>query len=267
MAFKAALNTITIKNAPLLEKIKVAAEAGFQGIGLWSGELEQHKRDSGSLDGVRAALKAGGLEVAEICFVGGWMWAEGEAREKAYASCERTFALGREVGSPVVIACASEGRRSRDRAVADFAELCDLAAGYGVTAALEFIGPFQMVKDVASAWDIVQAAGRDNAALLIDTFHFYRGGSRVGDLARVPGGKVALVHINDVVDAPLEQLTDAQRVLPGEGVLPLDDILRVLERQGYDGYLSLELFNPELWEQDPMAVGKRSRETLRGWTG
>jgi sugar phosphate isomerase/epimerase len=267
MAMKAALNAITIKNAPLLEKIRAAGEAGYGGIGLWADELQKFRAENGSLERVKAALQAARLEVVEICAIGGWMWAAPEAREKKFASCEETFRLAQEVGSPVVIACASEGEGSPAQAVEDYAVVCDLASDYGVTPALEFIGPFRMVKDVATAWAIVREANRPNAALLVDTFHYYRGSSRLEDLAQVPGGKVALVHINDVVDLPREQLNDGHRVLPGEGVLNLDDILGVLERQGYQGYLSLELFNEELWGRPAAEVARRGRESLRKWTG
>jgi len=195
------------------------------------------------------------------------MWVPEARREEVFARCEKSFRLAEEVGCEVVIACAGDGEGEVSQAAQDYAALCDLAAGYGVTPALEFIGPLQRVKDVASAWEIVRQADRPNAALLIDTFHYYRGSSRLEDLGQIRGEQVALVHINDVVNLPLEQLTDGHRVLPGQGILPLGDILKVLERRGYRGYLSLELFNEELWGRPAGEVARRGRESLRPWSG
>ena len=53
-------------------------------------------------------------------------------------------------------------------------------------------------------------------------------------------------------------MTDGDRVYPGDGVAPLADILRTLREIGFDGYLSIELFNPTYWKQDPLEVGARS---------
>ncbi len=267
MPFRAAMNAITIKQAPLLEKIRIVGEAGYQGIGLWADELERLRAEDGSLEAVLNALWETGLQVVEICAVGGWMWVPEEKREEVFARCEKAFRLAEEMGCEVVIACAGDGEGEMEQAIQDYAALCDLGGRYGVTPALEFIGPLQRVKDVASAWEVVKAVERPNAALLLDTFHFYRGGSRLEDLAQVPGDKVALVHINDVKDLPREQLTDGHRVMPGEGILPLQQMLSLLDKQWYYGYLSLELFNEQFWGQPAAQVAQRGRASLAPWVG
>jgi 2-keto-myo-inositol isomerase len=55
-------------------------------------------------------------------------------------------------------------------------------------------------------------------------------------------------------------LTDAHRLYPGDGAIPAVDILTALRRSGYDGVVSIEIFRPEYWEQDPRAVAATARQ-------
>lgn len=262
MKARICLNMVTIRSPSLQQKICVAKEAGYEAVGLWLGETQEFLQSGRSLGELRSLLGENGLVAAEICFVGGWQWAVGEERSKALDAAQGAFAMAREVGCDVVIACASGGKGDLVQATEDYGVLCDLAAGYGVCPALEFIGPFEQVKDIATAWEIVKGAGRPNGGILLDTFHFMRGGSRIEDLEALPPGAVAFVHINDAPRRPIEELTDADRALPGEGFFPLQEILSILARKGYEGYLSLELFNRQLWEKDALEVAKAGAESL-----
>ena len=98
----------------------------------------------------------------------------------------------------------------------------------------------------------------------MDPFHILRGGSPLDDIAKIPGDKVAIWHWNDVPDTkPVRQQTDADRVLPGDGVGPLKEIEQQALAQGYQGYVSLELFNPALWEEEPEFVARLGLEKMQ----
>jgi 2-keto-myo-inositol isomerase len=71
--------------------------------------------------------------------------------------------------------------------------------------------------------------------------------------------KVFVFHINDVEERPLETIEDAHRLLPGEGVIPLDEILIRMKHIGYNGLCSVELFRPEYWERDPVELAIAAR--------
>jgi sugar phosphate isomerase/epimerase len=64
-------------------------------------------------------------------------------------------------------------------------------------------------------------------------------------------------------DPPRAAISDAQRIYPGEGVAPLKTFLRDLRRIGFQGVLSLELFNPEYWARDALAVARTGLEKMR----
>jgi len=75
-----------------------------------------------------------------------------------------------------------------------------------------------------------------------------------------------MVHIDDVpYRKPFAEMTDADRVYPGDGDIPLDDHFQVLAEIGYEGPVSLELFSNDLWSQDPYQVAKIGFDKCRRW--
>ena len=71
--------------------------------------------------------------------------------------------------------------------------------------------------------------------------------------------RLLIFHINDVEERPKETIEDAHRLLPGEGVIPLDDILSGLKGIGFDGFCSVELLRIEYWERDPAELAAAAR--------
>jgi 2-keto-myo-inositol isomerase len=75
---------------------------------------------------------------------------------------------------------------------------------------------------------------------------------------------VKMFHINDYpADPPRETINDSHRVYPGDGVAPLPEMLRDLRLAGFQGFLSLELFNRDYWKQDALAVAKTGLEKTK----
>ena len=139
-------------------------------------------------------------------------------------------------------------------------ELADIAAGFGVSLAFEFLGQDDCsVQTLDHCAEIIHDVGRDNVGLVIDTFHFYAGNSTFGAIRSLDPQKLFIFHINDAEDLPKEDLTDAHRLYPGEGILPIAEIKRNLDLIGYDRMASIEIFRPEYWEQDPFTVARRAR--------
>jgi sugar phosphate isomerase/epimerase len=100
--------------------------------------------------------------------------------------------------------------------------------------------------------------------VLTDVYHIYKGGSDVTGLGLFRGPAMHVMHMNDYpADPPRETIKDEHRVYPGDGVAPLDSILRTLRDIGFRGMLSLELFNREYWKQDALAVARTGLEKTR----
>ena len=99
--------------------------------------------------------------------------------------------------------------------------------------------------------------------LVIDTFHYFVGGTSPEDLVRTPGQELGIVHVNDIPDRPYAELTDGMRVLPGEGGADLRSFRRGLDGIGFDGWLSLELFNEDLWRREPQEAANLSWQSMQ----
>lgn len=242
------LNLVSLKRGlNPLEGVAIAADAGFEGVGLWVDAFEAQPDPLDYARKVAQLCADRGVRVEEMCFVGGWMWSEGEAREKAMGGIRRRTEIAAAVGCPYLIACASGGTGSTQKAAEDFAALCEIGEPMGVGFALEYIGAFAQVKDIPIGLEIVRLANRPNGKLLIDIFHTFRGGSTVSDFDLPKGCEVGLVHMNDVPAGDITQMNDSHRVLPGDGVLPLREALAKLRARGFEGALSVEVFSEHWW--------------------
>ena len=151
-----------------------------------------------------------------------------------------------------------------DSAVKCLKEMGAIAAEYGMRISVEFLGqPAASINTFAQAYEIIQDVDRDNVGLTIDCFHFYGMSSRLEDLAQADGKKIFIVHLNDTEDFPIGALLDEDRVWPGTGCIPLDEILQTLKKIGWAAdAVSLELFRPEYYRMDPEDVYRIGKEKV-----
>jgi 2-keto-myo-inositol isomerase len=262
--FTYCLNTSTIRPTPLLEKIRIAGRTGYQAIEPWNDEITAYLQAGGTLDELRLALSDAGLKVVSMIALHGWITAEGAAYEAVLDDCERRIDQAAELGSPYIVASPPQEVVDIDRAASRYGELLRLGRAAGVLPSMEFLGFVDGVNSVATAWAIASGSGDPDATVVADVFHMIRGGGSVDDLLSLKGDRLACFHINDLpaTPDPLTQ-TDADRVMVGEGIANLPRVIANLRTIGYRGPLSLELFNPTLWEQDPGDVVARGLDRIR----
>ena len=136
--------------------------------------------------------------------------------------------------------------------------LCRRAADHDLTVALEFL-PWSDVDTLEKAWRIVEASGAANAAIALDTWHFFRGGSTIDMLALVPAERIAVIQLSDGLLDPVEDELDATfrlRMLPGAGEFDLASLFRALGEKGVDAPIGIEVLSPELRALAPVEVGR-----------
>ena len=145
-----------------------------------------------------------------------------------------------------------------------YAELVDLAAGFGVTPLLEFWGIAQTLGTTGETLHVAAECGRPGVRMLADIFHMYKGSGHHHGLEHFGPGRLGLVHVNDIPASPARaDVTDVDRVYPGDGIADWDLIRDTLARLGYDGFLSLELFNESYWARGPQTVAREGLARLR----
>jgi sugar phosphate isomerase/epimerase len=269
---KTCLNPNTLRQGLSLDDlIDAASAAGFDGIEARGPAVGEYVEAHG-LAALRDRLAAAGLGVASIGY-GVPLRATGEEFERALAAapdvCELASGLGAAGGAVVLPPRQGDGFAvTRDETVERIGRLARLAAGYGLEVYIEFVGlhlpdDFTWTKTLGDALDMADEIGLPNVGPLIDSYHWHLGGSRAEDLARIRPGAPILAHINDAPPGDVTTLTDAMRVLPGEGVLDLPAWLRAIrDATGYDGCVSLELFNEELRALEPAEAAARAKASL-----
>ncbi|SIO67344.1 Sugar phosphate isomerase/epimerase [Singulisphaera sp. GP187] len=258
------LNTSTIRPTPLLEKIRIAGRLGYQALEPWNNEIDEYLRSGGTLPDLRNALADAGLKVVSVIALHGWVLAQGADYAKVKDDCRRRMEQAAALGSPSIVASPPQEEVDLDQAAARFGELLELGRQCGVTPSMEFLGFVAGVKNVASALAIATGSGDPRATVVADVFHMIRGGGSVDDLLALEGRQLACFHLNDLPASPdpLAQ-TDADRVMLGDGIADLPRVIANLRTIGFRGPLSLELFNPTLWGQDPFEVAKTGIERMK----
>ena len=139
-----------------------------------------------------------------------------------------------------------------DESISVLTEISDRFKDCKVKFAFEFLGfRWCSVSTLEEDFDIVKAVNRKNIGMVLDTFHFYAGGSSINAIRNINKEKIFIFHINDAEKLPKSELQDAHRLYPGEGVIPLKEIISRLKDIQYDGPVSLEMFRPGVLDSIP----------------
>lgn len=254
-----ALHTWTLDTTPLAEVLRIAKGTGWDAIELRRLDFARAAEAGRSAADVLDLVRASGLPVACVGVELGWMFAEGAERErllKAFAeSCRWAAALQcRTVMSPV-----DRGRGDLRRAAASVCEVGDLAAKHGVRLALEFNSQAEQFNNLDGGREVLALAGHPACGLLLDTYHLQRSGGDPSALEDLVPEEIFYFQYSDVPRSGLRPGFITDRLPPGQGTVPFQEIFRVLSAMGYAGYLSYEAPNPAAWARDP---GEVAREAL-----
>ena len=265
---KLALNGATTIKASLATDIHVASEAGFDCLEIWASKLKAFL-ESNTTDKLRKMFEAHGIEPYSINSIEHVTFRGRAAKAALLRECEELCRTASEIGCPYIVVVPGRlpvGATREDvigESLRVLNELGAVADAYKVGLAFEFLGqPDCSVQTLGLADEIVRKLARSNVGLVIDSFHFYAGGSTIGSIDALDAARLFIFHINDAEDLPRERLEDRHRLLPGLGILPLKEIVSALGRIGYDRVASVEIFRPEYWERDPLALAKEARAAV-----
>lgn len=265
--FKTALNTSTLRpfGLDVSEQVRVAADAGFEGIELWVRDIDAYLERGGTIHELRRSIADSGLAVANAIAFFAWADADQTTREQGFAQAEREMRMLAALGC-VAVAAPPFGNVegvSLAAMASYFARLTEIARGIGIEPYLEFWGRAKTLARLSEAMFVAMESGVPDAKILLDPFHMYTGGSELTSLAYVKGANIGIVHVNDYPAVPARaQIADSDRVFPGEGVAPTREFAALLAQAGYRGYLSLELFIKDFNGQSALEVARRGREAI-----
>jgi 2-keto-myo-inositol isomerase len=262
---KLSLNGATTMHADLVTDIKAASRAGFELIEIWAAKLRVFLKTNTVAD-LKNLLNDHHLEPYSINSIEHITFRNKADYLKIQAECEELSAVAGEIGCPYVVVVPGKlpENSTKDEIVAESVkvlnELGDIAEKHNVSLAFEFLGQTDCsVQTLDLCNEIVEKVNRKNIGNVLDSFHFYAGNSTFEAIDSMKSEKLFIFHINDAENLPKEQLTDAHRLYPGLGILPLKEIKSRLDKIGYNQPASIEIFRPEYWNHDPFEVAKLAK--------
>ena len=263
-------NTATVRGQkrPISELVDIVAKAGYQAIEPWIGELETHKNSGKSIKDLAKQIGDAGLEVPSAIGFAEWIVDDSARRKKGLEQAKRDMELLRDIGGTRIAAPPAGATQSPvldlDAVTERYAALLKLGRDTGIVPQLELWG---FSKNLSRTHEVAQVAlntGDASACILADIYHIHKGGSSLETIQLLSGQALQVFHMNDFpANPPREKIGDADRVYPGDGVAPLGQILGRMIQAGFRGYLSLELFNPNYYKQDPALVAKTGFEKMK----
>jgi 2-keto-myo-inositol isomerase len=266
---KLSFNGATTMKADLATDIKAAAAAGFDYLEIWTAKLREFLKNSSVAD-LKKLFAESGIAPLSINSVEHVTFRDAAAYLIIRNECEELCSIAEAIACPYVVVVPGKsppGGLSSYEVIEDsvrvLRELASIAERHGVSLAFEFLGQKDCsVQTLELADEIVEKVNRRNIGLVIDSFHFYTGGSTIDMIDGIDPKRLFIFHIDDAEDLPRERLTDAHRLLPGLGILPLKEIIAAFRRISYDGAASVETFRPEYWERDPFELAREAKAAV-----
>ncbi|WAZ25255.1 sugar phosphate isomerase/epimerase and 4-hydroxyphenylpyruvate domain-containing protein [Streptomyces cinnabarinus] len=260
---RTSIATVSLSGS-LTEKLTAAARAGFDGVEIFENDLLASPLTP---EEIRARCADLGLTidlyqpmrdieaVPEDVFVGSLR----RARHK--------FELMGRLGADTVLVCSSVSPQAvADDALAarQLGELADLAQDFGIRVAYEALAWGRHVSTYDHAWRIVEQAGHPALGTCLDSFHILSRGSDPKGIEDIPGEKIFFLQL---ADAPLLGMDVLQwsrhhRCFPGQGGFDITGLVRHVLRAGYDGPLSLEVFNDVFRQSEAGSTAVDARRSL-----
>ena len=248
----------------LREKLAAIAAAGFDGIEIFEQDFitfDATPREVGAM------VRDHGLEISLFQPFRDFEGLPEPDRARAFDRMERKFDLMAELGTDLVLVCSSVHPKALggiDRMADDFSELGQIAAKRDMRVGFEALAWGKHVWDHRDAWEVVRRADHPNIGLIVDSFHTLGRKLDPDSIRRIPGDKIFFVQLADapLIEMDLLYWSRHFRNMPGEGDLDVTGFMRAVAATGYDGPISLEVFNDQFRGGSPRAIAQDGHRSL-----
>ena len=261
--FQYCLNTSTIRGQKLslVEEIETAAQAGYTGLEPWAHKIQDYARDGGSLPDIKKRLNDRGITVESAIDFAAWIVDDEAQRAKGLEQMKQAMDALAQIGGKRIAAPPAGATRTPGldllQAAQRYRVILEMGDTMGIVPQIEVWGSSKNLHRLGQSMFVAIESGHPKACLLPDVYHIYKGGSDFHGLKLLSGRAIQVFHMNDYpAEPPRERISDRDRVMPGDGVAPLNQIIRDMAAMNPKMVLSLELFNPNYWKQDALEVAK-----------
>ena len=263
---KTSIATVCLSGG-LSEKLEAIAGGGFRGVEIFESDLLS---SAGTPADVAKEVADLGLKIVTFQPFRDFEGMPDPQRAKTFDRAERKFDVMQQLGCELLMVCSNVSPDSLggiDRAAADFRELGERAKQRGLRIGFEALAWGRHINDYRDSWEVVRRADHPSVGLVLDTFHINARKTDLKPLRSIPGDRIALVQLADAPWLDMDVLSWSRhfRCFPGQGDMPLVDFMEAVQATGYDGELSLEIFNDQFRAGSPRALaidGQRSLSYL-----
>jgi 4-hydroxyphenylpyruvate dioxygenase len=237
----------------LVEKLNAIAAAGFDGVEIFENDLLYF---DGSPAEVRTICADLGLRVLLFQPFRDFEAAPRARMAKNFDRAEIKFDVMEQLGADLMLVCSNTAPDAiADDSVAaqDLRALGERAARRGFRIGYEALAWGRQVNTFGHAWKIVQAADHAAVGLVVDTFHTFAVEDDDAPIARIPGDRIFFAQLADAPMMRLDPLSWSRhfRLFPGQGAFPVARFTQNVLASGYNGPISLEIFNDEFRAAPP----------------
>lgn len=261
---KYAVSQITTCRTTLEADLAAWREAGVSSIGLWRRKLN----DCGMPEAVEL-IRESGLRVSSLSFAGGFTNMDFMYREAIEDAVEALFTAAAVGARALIIAPGDKARytpkHQRNMVRDALRDLSYTAAELDVELCVlplprACARHWTMLHSLQDTAELLAAVDRPRVSIACDSFHFCRTLEDLGHVAEfLP--RIGLIQLSDSVEKPRSEY---DRCLPGQGVLPLSDLFRLLEAERYAGVIDLQVWSDALWESEPVSILRACRHSMSG---
>jgi 4-hydroxyphenylpyruvate dioxygenase len=260
---KTSIATVCLSGG-LSEKLQAIAAAGFRGVEIFESDLLSY---NGTPADVAKEMSDLGLRAITFQPFRDFEGMPDSQRQRTFDRAERKFDLMRELACDLLLVCSNVSPESRggiDRSAADFRELGERAAKHGLRVGFEALAWGRHINDYRDAWEVVRRADHPAIGLVLDSFHTYARKTDLKPLHAIPGDRIFLVQLADAPWLDMDVLNWSRhfRCFPGQGDMPLLDFMAAVQATGYQGDLSLEIFNDQFRAGSPRSVAVDGQRSL-----
>ena len=244
----------SMENIALDEHIRCAAAAGFDAVTVSPGSYTEAIQQGYTDTSIKALLSDNDIRISGFDPVLSWVDGAPELDgDEHFAIATRTdisecVRIATALDCPLLNLPQGLAEADFDILVKSFANACDIAAEQNRLVTVEFL-PFSKTNNLATAWQIVEQANRDNGGLMIDLWHFYQSGGQLADLNTVPMDKIFGIQLNGATQCEpkdwIDQTMNA-RLQADQGDYDVATIVQQLTNNGLDIILDVEVFSATL---------------------
>ncbi|MDA7980678.1 MAG: sugar phosphate isomerase/epimerase [Pirellulales bacterium] len=264
------LSQVCTLHSSFEQDVEDYASAACKSLEVWLGKLENYLEQH-SLADVKALLQQHEVTLPVAAFQGGLLDSQGEKRREHWEHFSRRLELCQALQIEMLIIAADISgplsQQDLDRTTASLSQAAAEAAKSGVRLALEFQARSAFCNNLQTCAALVAETGSDYLGICLDAFHFAVGPSKTEDLGYLTADNLFHVQLSDVAGVARELATDSDRILPGEGDFHLEPLIEHLQRINYSSSISIELMNPQVWQNPPAQFAEIAMTALRKLLG